>query len=261
MTDPDDHLTSRYLEWDAQLASGARSFDQPFFETYLTGFRAHPAIETVTGWKQRSMLAVESLLLMRAFAMEARGPILEIGAYIGGGTLALADGARSAGGKQLVTIEVGGSHDHPILPSRDIVADWRETLDMHGYAGGSELVVGWANLSETAALAMEKLRGDRIAMVVIDANGMPFDNLHPYRARLADDCLFVFDDYCNLSSPEQNEKFAMTRASVDMGVDAGALVRYGVAEWGTWFGRRGPAFDAFVDEARRDEHRRAGWRK
>ncbi len=43
------------------------------------------------------------------------------------------------------------------------------------------------------------MAGSMIGMVMVDANGMPWDNLFPYRERMADDCLLVFDDYCNLS--------------------------------------------------------------
>lgn len=50
-----------------------------------------------------------------------------------------------------------------------------------------------------------------------------------------------------------------TRESVDSGVAAGALERYGVAQWGTWFGRRGPAFLDFITGARLAEQRRQGW--
>jgi hypothetical protein len=145
------------------------------------------------------------------------------------------------------------------MPSQDIVADWRKTQEAFGVAGVSSLVVGWANTPAVAQAALGQIGDTPIGLVVIDANGMPHDNIHGYREQLSDDCLFVIDDYCNLSNAEDNSKFALTREGVDSAVRAGALIEYGVAQWGTWFGRRGPAFLDRLDEARRDERRRAGW--
>ncbi len=154
MIDESGSSAAPYTTWDNELIHKERRFDRAFFEAYLGNFQQHPQIETVAGWKTRSMLAVESLLLMRALAIEAQGAILEIGAYIGGGTLALADGARASGGKPLVTIDIGGAYDHPTMPSKDILADWRETLDSFGYSGASQLVVGWAFVPEIVQQAL-----------------------------------------------------------------------------------------------------------
>lgn len=247
-------------QWDLGLARGTRRFDVALWDAYLAAHRSHPQFEVGLTWKQKSMLAIESLLLMRAFALESPGAILEIGAYIGGGTLALADGARAAGGKPIVTIEVGGSHDHPTMPSRDIVADWRATLSSFGYINDVHLIIGWGNSPEVATKTLDYLGDRKIGLVVIDANGMPWDNIYFFRDALTEDCLFVFDDYCNLNNTADNVKFASTRESVDSGVAAGALERYGVAQWGTWFGRRGPAFLDFITGARLAERQRQGWR-
>src|SRR5262245_27853001 len=93
-----------------------------------TGLRPHqvparPPLDAIVSHAARvSMLGQEALVQLERLASLCQGPIVEIGPYIGGSTLAIASGARS----KVVTVEIGGSNpDHPTIPSANIVADLR----------------------------------------------------------------------------------------------------------------------------------------
>src|ERR1043166_4693970 len=73
--------------------------------------------------KKYSMLHLDVLLLIYHFARICSGQILEIGAFLGGATIAAALGLRASGeSKKLIAIEPGGSLKNSRLGSRDI---WR----------------------------------------------------------------------------------------------------------------------------------------
>src|SRR5712675_2689959 len=60
-----------------------------------------------------SMLHVDVLVLVSHFAKLCSGAILEIGAFVGGATIAAAVGVRDSGQeKKLIAVEPGGSVKH-----------------------------------------------------------------------------------------------------------------------------------------------------
>lgn len=194
--------------------------------------------------KARSMLAVESLLMIHDLAQEAGGTVLEIGAYMGGGTVAAAMGLKAAaarGARQghVVSVDRGGAYlTHPQLPTADIYTDWKETLERFGMTGKAGLIEGFTWRAETQARIRAACGPEPVRLVILDADGFVFGHLHGLLDLLASDCLFVIDDY-NLQGATKTE---WTAAIVDRAVGLGALEPWGVLPWATWFGRVTPAF-------------------
>ena len=68
-------------------------------------------------------------------------PVLQIVAYVGGGTVALARGA-SGNGRRVITVEKGGAHpSHSVVPSADTLADLGD-VERHGVAAAVTVVPG-----------------------------------------------------------------------------------------------------------------------
>ena len=64
--------------------------------------------------KRYSMLHPDVLTLLYYLSRKSTGDIFEIGPYIGGSTIALAEGMRDSGRQRvLVTVEQGGRLEHP----------------------------------------------------------------------------------------------------------------------------------------------------
>lgn len=230
-----------FLVTDRALMTGSTRFDGPLAQAYGTAVLAHPAATDMARIKNVSMLGTETLLMLRAYALEARGAILEIGPYVGGSTIALLTGVAASGPKTVVSIDCGGAYlDHPTMPSADIHADWHANLAAEGFAGRAHLSKGFANSQATAVDAVAALGGAQIGLLFIDANGFVWQNLRFLIEHVADDCLLVCDDVANLmepDDPDQNVKFGHTRQSLADGVAAGVIEHYGTFMWGTWFGR------------------------
>src|SRR5205814_9043743 len=69
-----------------------------------------------------SMLHLDVLILIYHFAKICSGAIFEIGAFVGGATIAAAFGIRDSGqNKRLMAIEPGGSVKHKRLGTRNIL--------------------------------------------------------------------------------------------------------------------------------------------
>ena len=75
------------------------------------------------------MLHLDVLILIYHFAKICSGNVLEIGAFIGGATIAAAFGVRDSGiQKKLIAIEPGGSVKHKRLGTRNIFRDLERNL-------------------------------------------------------------------------------------------------------------------------------------
>ena len=75
------------------------------------------------------MLHVDVLILVYHFAKLCSGAILEIGAFVGGATIAAALGVRDSGQeKKLIAVEPGGSVKHKRLGTRNILRDLERNL-------------------------------------------------------------------------------------------------------------------------------------
>lgn len=176
-----------------------------------------------------SMLPPATLARLALLASETSGGILEVGAYIGGASAALAIG--SAGRVRHAVIEAGGAHPHPTLPSADIIADWRANMNKFGLSDGPVMFEGWAQQAEIRDAALEHT--GEIGLLVIDADGDLAPIVKPLAPAMQATCRLVFDDYYSPGAPE---KEALVRSWVDFHVSAGRFITDSV-ESGTWFGR------------------------
>src|SRR5437773_11858858 len=76
-----------------------------------------------------SMLHLDVLMLIYHFAKICSGAILEIGAFVGGATIAAAFGVRDSGReKKLIAIEPGGGVKHMRVGTRNIFRDCERNL-------------------------------------------------------------------------------------------------------------------------------------
>jgi predicted O-methyltransferase YrrM len=180
-----------------------------------------------------SMLHPDVLALMYHLGKNAQAPILEIGPYMGGSTIAASKGLGDAGSSHsVVSVEMGGSYEHPTYATKDIVASLRANLDKYEVAERVKLFVGH---SRDAALIESISRlGLRFGVMMIDADGHVVEDLMLYRRMLLPGCLLVVDDYFAPGAPE---KEATTRHQLDELEQAGTVESFGVHGWGTWFGR------------------------
>jgi predicted O-methyltransferase YrrM len=198
---------------------------------YLEG----PAAEIVRRAREVSMLHPETLAALHLLAARTQGAVLEIGPYIGGSTIAIASATR--GRVPFVTIEHGGAHDHPTLPTRDTVADLKKNLDRAGLADAVQILVGISRAPGMKARVTDALGGRLITLCMIDADGRVGLDIEAYQDLMAEDCVLVLDDYETLD--EGNVKQSLVKSWVLEAERAGRVTRLGVLPWSTWFGVRG----------------------
>src|ERR1043166_9347848 len=90
-----------------------------------------------------SMLHLDVLILIYHFAKLCSAAILEIGAFVGGATIAAAFGVRDSGQrKKLIAIEPGGSVKHKRLGTRDSLRNVERNLARERVATMVTLVKG-----------------------------------------------------------------------------------------------------------------------
>ena len=182
-----------------------------------------------------SMLHVDVLLLIYHFAKSCSGSILEIGAFVGGATIAAAFGVRDSGRqKKLIAIEPGGSVKHKRLGTRNILRDLERNLDRQRVSKMVTLIKGRSFAPETISAVHHALGSDEIGVLILDADAGKRRDIECYRDKLTEGCWMIIDDYAGADS---NVKSAPSRADVDALVDAGALEPLGFYGWSTWVGR------------------------
>jgi len=182
-----------------------------------------------------SMLHLDVLILIYHFAKICSGNILEIGAFVGGATIAAAFGVRdSDDNKKLITIEPGGSVKHKRLGTRNILRDLERNLARQRVSKIVSLIKGRSFDTATIRAVHGTLSRDKIGLLILDADAAKRRDIECYRDRFADDCWMVIDDYYGADS---NEKITPSRADVDALVKAGWLKPLGFYGWSTWVGR------------------------
>ncbi len=181
------------------------------------------------------MLHLDALILVYHFAKISSGAILEIGAFVGGATIAAAFGIRDSGQKKkLLTIEPGGSVKHKRLGTRDVLRDLQRNLAKEHVANFVTLIKGHSFKPETISAVRQALGPDQIGLVILDADGAKRRDIDSYRDKFTDECWMVIDDYYGADS---NAKITPSRADVDALVAAGLLGPLGFYGWSTWVGR------------------------
>jgi predicted O-methyltransferase YrrM len=219
---------------DSALTNSAHSDQILELMAKLIEYRSHDTrhrLEKVG--RAASMLHIDVLLLIYHFAKVCEGNILEIGAYIGGSTIAAALGAReSATRKKIVTIEVGGRLKHRRLPSRNIIKDLKKNLARFDVVEDVTLIEGRSS-QETSKSAVRQIFGSgEVGLFMFDADGNPRRDLDYYGDLLRDHCWVAIDDYFG-----PGMKAVPIRAQVDEMVSAGRLIPFGYYGWSTWIGQ------------------------
>src|SRR5438128_9742326 len=110
-----------------------------------------------------SMLHLDVLILIYHFAKICPGHILEIGAFVGGATIAAAFGVRDSGqNKKLIAIEPGGSVKHKRLATRNILRDLERNLARQRISEMVTLIKGHSFDAATIRTVHETLGPDKI---------------------------------------------------------------------------------------------------
>jgi len=193
-----------------------------------------PNAKFIDRMKQRSMLHQETLSLLDHFARRAEHGIVEIGTYVGGATAVMAKALKETGSTvPMISIEPGGAHNHPQLPSNDFLRDLKATLASEGVSDRVQIIENRSRAPETLGAVRAALSGRKIDMFVIDADGWVGKDVAHYEPLLCDGAIIVLDDYhCEGVNVKEN----LVRNWVDGAVAEGLLRELGVFKWGTWFG-------------------------
>jgi len=182
-----------------------------------------------------SMLHLDVLILIYHFAKICSGDILEIGAFVGGATIAAAFGVRDSGrNKKLITIEPGGSVKHKRLGTRNILRDLERNLARQRVTEMVTVIKRRSFDAATIRAVHDTLGPDKIGLLILDADAAKRRDIECYRDKFSDDCWMVIDDYYGTDS---NEKITPSRTDVDALVAAGSLEPLGFYGWSTWVGR------------------------
>lgn len=182
-----------------------------------------------------SMLHVDVLILVYHFAKLCTGAILEIGAFVGGATIAAALGVRDSGQeKKLIAVEPGGSVKHKRLGTRNILRDLERNLARERVANMVTLVKGQSFKPETMSAVRQALGSDQVGLLILDADAAKRRDVDCYRDKFAEGSWMVIDD---IYGADANEKITPSRADVDALVAEGLLDPLGFYGWSTWIGR------------------------
>jgi phosphinothricin acetyltransferase len=182
-----------------------------------------------------SMLHLDVLILVYHFAKICAGNILEIGAFIGGATIAAALGVRDSGTrKTLISIEPGGSVKHKRLGTRNIFRDLERNLARQHVAELVTTIKGRSFDPATIFAVNETLGADKVGLLILDADAAKRRDIECYRQKFADGCWLVIDDYYGVGF---NAKITPSRTDVDALTTAGYLEPLGFYGWSTWIGR------------------------
>ena len=182
-----------------------------------------------------SMLHLDVLILIYHFAKICSGQILEIGAFVGGATIAAAFGVRDSGqSKKLIAIEPGGSVKHKRLGTRNILRDLERNLARQRVSEMVTLIKGRSFDAATIRAVNERLGRGEVGLLILDADAAKRRDLECYRHKFTNNCWMVIDDYYGTDS---NEKITPSRVDVDALMETGCLEPLGFYGWSTWVGR------------------------
>jgi predicted O-methyltransferase YrrM len=180
-----------------------------------------------------SMLGIDAIVMLYHCAKVSMGDILEVGAYTGGATIAMAMGVRDSGaGKKIISIERGCRVDHPRIGTKDSFKDLRKNLKRFGFLDQITLINGRSFDADIIAMVRRLLSPRSIGLFVFDADANVRRDINCYSDLFADRCWIVIDDY--LGGADKSGKLRM---QVDELVSAGRLEPLGFYGFGTWIGR------------------------
>lgn len=192
---------------------------------------ARTVVERIRGLPL-SMLAEPTLRAMHAIAATTNGVILEIGAYVGGATIVLLDGAAQ-GGTDVVTLEEPVSHEHPEIPTKNSVEDLRRNVQLlSSHAERHFLIPGCSFETDVLGRLHHALLGREISFLAWDADSLFERDLALLAPFLAGGCVIMIDDY--FSAESKSDRLSKT---VDALIEDGILEPVALLPWATWFGR------------------------
>ena len=180
-----------------------------------------------------SMLGIDAIVMIYHCATICAGDILEIGAYTGGATIAMAMGVRDSGTeKKIISIERGCRVDHPRVGTKDSFKDLQKNLKRFGFIDQVTLINARSFDPDTISMVRQLSAPRSLGLFVFDANANVRRNLECYGDRFIDRCWVIIDDYLGGAN-----KSGELRMQVDELVSAGRLEALGFYGLGTWIGR------------------------
>jgi len=232
----DDTITGLTLQRTGPMSSNSQLNDCLNLMHTLMQYRQEPIhAELLKIRNKHSMLHLDVLILIYHFAKICVGQIVEVGAFVGGATIAAAFGVRDSGKrKALIAIEQGGSLKHKRLGTRNILRDLERNLARRRVSEMVTLIKGHSFDPGTIAAVRQTVGSDEIGLLILDADAAKQREIDCYRDKLADGCWMVIDDYYG---PAADSKITPARADVDALVAAGCLQLLGFYGWSTWVGR------------------------
>src|SRR5262249_3147766 len=182
-----------------------------------------------------SMLHLDVLILIYHFAKICSGNILEIGAFVGGATIAAAFGVHDSGTrKKLIAIEPGGKVKHRRLGTRNIFRDLERNLARQRVSELVTTIKGRSFDPATISAVNKALGADKVGLLILDADAAKRRDIDCYGERFVNGCWMVIDDYYGTDA---NPTITPSRADVDALTAAGYLESLGFYGWSTWVGR------------------------
>ena len=178
-----------------------------------------------------SMLHPAALSTIYYFTKNTYGYVLEIGSYIGGSTSIIAYARKDLKSK-CISIEKGGKHNHPKIPSLNIFEDLKTNLIKLNLIDGVKLLNGSSD-DKNIIRDVNKLVGDeKISLLIIDADGNVERDMNNFKHLLQDDCIIILDDF---SGPEVI-KTAPTKMWVKKAIKQKEIKQLSVVGMGTFIG-------------------------
>lgn len=177
--------------------------------------------------KAISMLHNDTLLLLKLFGKLSKKGILDLGSYVGGGTIAMSLDATVP----VIAVEPGGSEtQQQFLPSKNIIDDFITNIVNWNVDTKISLIRGKSYDEYVFKKIKNKL--SEIDLLLIDSDGHVDRDLELLSDLLVNKCIVVVDDYVST-----DKKSVIVRKAVDSLVEKKILEPYGVFMWGTWFGK------------------------
>ena len=147
---------------------------------YLSTIKQHHLYPFIQEVKNISMLHEDVLYLLRYFGIACRGVVVEIGAYIGGSAIALASGRKMYNLDPIITVEVGGKHQHPHIPTDDIFRDLLKNISSYKMNEYVYVKNGYSTQDDIYEFIRKESDGKGIGLLVIDADGNVERDINKY---------------------------------------------------------------------------------
>src|SRR5437660_1772945 len=178
----DDTITGLTLQRTGSMSSNSQLNDCLNLMHTLMHYRQEPIhAELLKIRDNHSMLHLDVLILIYHFAKICLGQIVEVGAFVGGATIAAAFGVRDSGKrKALIAIEQGGSLKHKRLGTRNILRDLEGNLARQRVSEMVTLIKGHSSDPATIAAVRQTVGSDEIGLLILDADAAKQRDINCY---------------------------------------------------------------------------------